>query len=79
MGSQSKVQHSQRSLNSSISRPDEPEWFCYVAGSTGSQSRWVALNCERSVTESLTSLGRVFLLRVFLFFFFKNKCCFAWS
>ena len=35
---QPQASHSQRSINSSISRPEEPPWFCYVAGSTGSLS-----------------------------------------
>ena len=72
----------QMSLNSSISWPEGPLWFCPVAGSTGSLAPSVVLNaslrkCERLVAGSLTSLGQVLLLEVFLVFFWTNKSCFV--
>ena len=76
------VTHSQRSINSSISRPEEPPWFCYVARSTGSLSGSVALKCKKlSVCPWLLWGGSLsFGFSSFFFLFLKkNKCCFAQS
>jgi len=75
------VTHSQRSINSSISRPEEPPWFCYVARSTGSLSGSVALKCEKlSVCPWLLWGGSLsFGFSLFFIFFYKKKCCIAQS
>ena len=71
------VTQSQRSINSSISRPEESLWFCYVAGSSGSLSGQVALKCERlSVCPWLLWGGYLFF--GFFFPFLKKRQVVLW-
>jgi len=73
--------YSQMSLNSSISWPEWPIWFCSVAWSlsTGWLAGLVAFNasmrqCKRLPGASLTSLAQVFLIRIC---FSTRQCSFA--
>jgi len=63
----------QRSIHSSISWPEEPQWFCYVAGSTGSLSGWVALKCEKMSMCSWLLWGGTLSFGFFFLLFFSKK------